>query len=203
MARWFYLPVWSPAPLPPEPTDGSSPTPNWLFFVRPGTLGDDLANDVAASARVVRVLPGDGFERLSDGSFRLDPRFPDGYRLLLAELRNAGGIPPAIVHAWSVDNDDEAPVSFPETADLETAERSVEEGLDCGLRSLVLLAQALDERGDGDDTVQRVFVLSSNMQDVTGDETPPAREGPPSRLLSGGGAGNKSRRLAHRRRRPH
>ncbi len=98
--------------------------------------------------QVVVVQAGAGFERLPDGTYRIDPQSKADYKALVADLEASDRMPSRIVHSWGMSP----------SAQLDYT----------GFYSLLFLAQALAERAPSD-TV-RLGVVSEGVHDVTGEE---------------------------------
>jgi len=95
-ADWFHLPVWKSAPRPLEAR--SMVRERWLVLLDEQGVGRELTRRLeAAGQEVVEVRRGDGFARLGDRLFTLDPRQESGVGALLAAL---DGAPERIVHLW-------------------------------------------------------------------------------------------------------
>jgi acyl transferase domain-containing protein/acyl carrier protein len=155
VADWFYVPSWKQVPLAPLARAGSpapaAAAPGWLVFCDGCGLGEALADRlVQAGGRVIRVVPGDRFERRADGVYSVDPRRREDYGALFAALdgqRAAGERWSRIVHLWSVTRD---------AVGLEAA-------LDRGFYSLLYLAQALGARAGGDRDPLSWWVVASGV----------------------------------------
>ncbi len=80
------------------------PAEDWLILADRGGLGERLAERVAAMGdRATMAVAGDGFERLGEQRFRLDPRQPEQLRALLDALAAAGAAPRHVVHLEALD----------------------------------------------------------------------------------------------------
>jgi acyl transferase domain-containing protein/acyl carrier protein len=97
-AGWFHVPVWKSAA---RPRTSAPATPGrWLLLLDEQGVGHELMRRLeAAGHEVVGVRAGDGFERISDRLYTLDPGDEPGYGSLLTAL---GGVPERIVHLWSL-----------------------------------------------------------------------------------------------------
>ncbi|HYG61904.1 MAG TPA: type I polyketide synthase, partial [Thermoanaerobaculia bacterium] len=156
-ADWFYVPLWQQTvPLPRLGT--AEETSPWLLLVENGpgaSLMARLADRLnAAGCRVIAATlapAGQGFSRLGESSWTLDPGRRENWDSLLADLKAAGELPRRIVHAWNL-------------GPADTLEASRVRAFD----SLVFLAQALDRAGAG---AVRIGVLSSDLQRVAGERS--------------------------------
>jgi acyl transferase domain-containing protein/acyl carrier protein len=151
--------------LPPAPPASGLSVPAWrrssgsrraagpgesglsLFLVGPAGPAAAAA-DVLESAghEVVRVFAAGRFERLGERLFQLDPGSPGDLRSLFAELRVASRpVPSRVVYGWGVDE------ACP------------------GFEPLPLLAGELARQAA---SALSVWILSVELQEVTGDEEP-------------------------------
>jgi non-ribosomal peptide synthase protein (TIGR01720 family) len=170
IADWFYLPVWkeSTAPRKLNGVDrGDGPT-CCLIFTDPNSIGARLSERLVVDGNLVTVvIPGEGFAKLDDRLYCVNPRQRDDYEALLKEMESLGLRPRKIVHLWSVTSNDT------ECSDLD----SVDQVQNLGFYSLLLLTQALGEQvfsaaltGGGGLEALEVLIVTNDMQDVTGEE---------------------------------
>ena len=132
IAKWFYEPVWEQSnSVGPSTSGGAS---SYLIFLDQCGVGAALEEELDhAPASVTEVIAGRRFEKLTHGTYVINPEEPNDYITLLNELSAEGTIPDEIVHLWGVT--DGRPVAsrlklFDETQKL-------------GFYSLLFLAQAL------------------------------------------------------------
>jgi len=153
IADWFYIPSWKRSFA--LSSSENSLAGCWLFFAD----GSEERNWIACLAerlqqdggKVIWVKSGISFASLSDDVYLLNPAERGDYDTLLKTLRAQNRFPKRIVHAWTVGSFDPG-----------------EDNLNHGFYSLLYLAQALGEQIDIPDV--NIFVLSNNMQEVTGEE---------------------------------
>ena len=161
VAEWFYVPSWkrSDLPIPFEPEALADQQARWLVFGDEGGLGLQMAERLEGQGQdVIYVTAGQRFERVGDHAYTINPRERDDYDALIQALRAQDKVPETIVHLWSVTPDGPAPSGI----------ESVEEAQERGFYSLLFLAQAL---GKYNVTVPlQIGVVSTNLQEVTGDE---------------------------------
>jgi non-ribosomal peptide synthase protein (TIGR01720 family) len=152
IAEWFYAPVWKQSVLQAV----SSVVNSWLLFVDDGGLGAQLATQLPGA--VITVKQGIAFAKLSDTEYEIDPRHPEDYEALLADIKTIGPIPRRLVHLWSVSAEDE----------------SLENTLDKSFYSLLFLAQALGQHllstGLTNDGAFDLTIISNSLHKVLGDE---------------------------------
>ncbi|MCP4653959.1 MAG: SDR family NAD(P)-dependent oxidoreductase, partial [bacterium] len=154
-AEWFYRPRWRQVPLPEA---AIRPAGSWLLFVDAWGVGERLAEALAGSSdpgpELAIVRLGEGFEKLGDHQWVLDPAREEDYVTLLREL---GKAPTRVVHLWSL------------TPDLPAGSgASFEELQKVGLYSLLHLARALS-REDVTSPL-RLEVVTNHLHAVLGDE---------------------------------
>ncbi|PTL75145.1 type I polyketide synthase [Vitiosangium sp. GDMCC 1.1324] len=130
IADWFYVPSWKRTPIPrtAQAQGAKGSGRGWLVFADAAGVADALAPKLAqAGQSVIRVVPGDAFGRLADGTYTLHPQRREDYAALLQALQTQGQAFDGVVHLWSVTSE---PVSL-------------ERALDTGFYSQLFLAQAL------------------------------------------------------------
>ncbi len=162
-ADWFSVPAWRRAPFGGEraeehPETVGSPE-DWLLFAEESGPSRALAEHLAERLeglghRVTTVAPGERFEDLGSGRYRLAPGEPEGYERLLDGL---GRVPGRIVHLWNVGGGTESDPG----ADREAR-------LDRSVYSLLFLARALGARELPEGAA--LTVVSDGLQEVTGCE---------------------------------
>lgn len=151
LVDWFYLPAWKTSAPPSSHLEAGSDE-NWLVFTHPEGIGEKIVTGLRQAGRsVIQVLPGKSFGLLDASTCVVQPAVREDFTQLLKMLSKQGKKPTRIVHCWS---------ALPEIGELNTT-------LEQGFYSLLALAQALGEVG-GDEC--QISVVSSAMQDVSGDE---------------------------------
>jgi len=157
--EWFYAPVWKQEPPAARDDPAAEGPRRWLLFADEVGVGSRVAERLGREGHeVFTVTRGAGFERRGERDFALDPASAADYAALLAELRDAGRTPQAIVHLWSVTHRGEGESAF------EFAGRCQAAGFD----SLLRLAQAIGNEGQS--APLHLVVVSNNAHEVTGDE---------------------------------
>ncbi|HEY6323246.1 MAG TPA: KR domain-containing protein, partial [Thermoanaerobaculia bacterium] len=167
-AEWFSVPSWrrsaAPALVHPGGTGASGASDAgagrgrpWLLFADRCGLAARMAALLAAGGHeVATVAPGERFESLGSGAYRLDPARPEDYGELLRRLDEEGRGPATIAHLWSVTGG-AAAAGLP----------GEEEEQRLGFYSLLALAQALAERPA---RPVRLGVVADGMQAVGEDD---------------------------------
>ncbi|HEX6290949.1 MAG TPA: beta-ketoacyl synthase N-terminal-like domain-containing protein [Herpetosiphonaceae bacterium] len=168
IADWFYTTSWkrSRLPAPARQTDlAQGPAAPWLVFVDDTGLGRSLAQRLAELGQpVIQVRRGGQFARIDTDAYTIDLRQREDYSALLRDLAARSQMPYAVVHCASLIH---AP---PAAADAAT----FKETQDTGFRSLIFLAQALEEQGLA--APLRLWVISNYVHLVEStDATHPAR----------------------------
>ncbi|MGE0127978.1 MAG: SDR family oxidoreductase [Blastocatellales bacterium] len=158
IAEWFYVPTWKRADLPG--TIGTADERvNWLLFSDDYGLGSRVAERLEEQGRdVITVKAGAQFERIGERAYTLNPQARDDYEALLAELTELKKIPQRIIHSWNVKPNDR----------IKSGPEFFEDAQAAGFHSLLFLAQALGRRNVTDQL--RLWVVSTNLQEVTGEE---------------------------------
>jgi non-ribosomal peptide synthase protein (TIGR01720 family) len=154
---WFYAPVWKQSVL--QSVSSAPQACRWLLFLDDCGLGAQLARQLAPD--VITVKQGTAFAKLSNTEYAIDPRRPEDYEALLADVQSTGPIPNKLVHLWSVSARDE----------------SLENTLDKSFYSLLFLAQALGQHllnaglmKPGAQDPFDLIVVSNSLHKVLGDE---------------------------------
>jgi acyl transferase domain-containing protein len=147
------------------PADAAGPAGTLVVFAD-DRIGPELADRAAAAgARVVEVLPGDGFRR--DGRrVTVDPTDPEHYRQVVGPLAAEGDGPVQVVHLWSLREPATAPVHATD-AELETALRYA---FDSPLLTVQALGAVPAARG-----VRLLTVTAGAAEIVGGDAVAPDR----------------------------
>lgn len=152
---WFYRKVW-------QPRQGRATKPrtalrrSLVFLDSPGLGRAARAELDKAGHASIGVEPGVHFAQLSRHLYRIDPRNPEHYRLLLESLAHDQPQIDHILHLWSY-----APWSGEPASSA-----AIEQALDEGVYSLLFLIQALNAAQDRAPLVQ-LDVVSSYVQAVT------------------------------------
>ncbi|MGD1807090.1 SDR family NAD(P)-dependent oxidoreductase [Dapis sp. BLCC M126] len=158
ISQWFYIPSWKRLPLPPSQAEKS--LGNILLFIDESGLGEKLATQLTQlSEKVICVKVGDSFMKDSQGIYTLNPTQPDDYNTLLDELVSSNLIPEKVIHLWSLTTEK---LTKELDADL------FDKAQDLGFYSLLFFAQACGKQLLAEQC--EIFVVSNNMQDVTGNE---------------------------------
>ena len=158
--EWFSVVSWKRVPRSRGPRlSPAFPTPGrWLLFADPRGVATPLRRYLTGSGRdVVVVEPGRAFERMPDGTYRIQPNDPADYRRLFEALKSINRLPETIAHCWTA-----APA-------VEAPQLTTDEHLQRGFYSLLFLAQAIEIVGST--RPLRLGVVSTDLVDVTGDET--------------------------------
>jgi acyl transferase domain-containing protein/acyl carrier protein len=162
VADWLYTPVWkqSAPPLITCEENASDGVNRWLVFTDEGGIGARLSETLRREGREVILLKaGEQFALEADGSYSINREKADDYRELVRHLDEAGGLPRKIVFLWSVGRKGVAP------GEMELFNSAQAEGV----YSLLYLAKAIGEQSLSERT--EIFVVSNNLQSVTGEES--------------------------------
>ncbi|HYG10502.1 MAG TPA: acyltransferase domain-containing protein [Pyrinomonadaceae bacterium] len=160
----LHVPVWKrslASPATPR-TRFEPPRQKYLIFTDECGLGERLAGRLKEENHsVISVRPGDGFRRLSDDLYTLNPRTAADYPKLFDDLRAEGSLPSQILHLWSVDR------SVADSSRGDACE-FFEETQRASSDSLWQIAQAIGGHHDTD--AIQLLVISTGVQAVTGEE---------------------------------
>jgi acyl transferase domain-containing protein/acyl carrier protein len=161
IADWFYVPSWKRADLPRALAANlaADERVNWLLLSDDHGLGSRVAERLVDRGQdVITVKMGERFERIGESAYILDPQSRADYEALLAELIELKKIPQKVAHFWNVTPNDH----------VRSGPEFFEEAQAAGFYSLLFLAQALGRRNVTDQL--RLWVVSTNAQEVTGEE---------------------------------
>jgi acyl transferase domain-containing protein len=161
IADWFYVPSWKRADLPRAlaANVAADEKVNWLLLCDDHGLGSRVAERLVDRGQdVITVKMGKRFERIGESVYILDPQSRADYEALLAALIELKKIPQKIAHFWNVTPNDR----------VRSCPEFFEEAQAAGFYSLLFLAQALGRLNVTDQL--RLWVVSTNLQEVTGEE---------------------------------
>ena len=161
IADWFYVPSWNRTPPPEHLKDGAlaAQQVKWLVFADRCGLGDKMAKRMEQAGQdVIRVKPGERFERISEGVFTVNPVSGGDYDALLLELKRLNKVPDRIVHLWGVSANEQKQKN---NGLLKRFQYS-------GFYSLLFLAQALGATNPADAVM--IDVVTNNIHNVIGEE---------------------------------
>jgi phthiocerol/phenolphthiocerol synthesis type-I polyketide synthase E len=172
IADWFYVASWKrsrlPAPARPDaftqPATQESAAP-WLVFVDDFGLGRALAQRLTELGQpVIQARRAGQFARIDSDAYTIDLRSREDYIALLHDLAARRQLPQVIVHCASLIHDP------PTTADIATFKETQE----TGFRSLIFLAQALEEQVLA--APLKLWIISNHVHQVEStDAAHPAR----------------------------
>ncbi|MNJ26053.1 Phthiocerol synthesis polyketide synthase type I PpsE [compost metagenome] len=161
MEEWFYYPGWKRAML----NHSSITKPlHMLIFADNCLIAEALAQRAKEEGhRIVVVKAGSGFKKLENDVFTIVPEVSEHYTQLLDELGQQSFVPDQVVHLWNVTPEKaEADGILPNESKADWEQQKL------GYYSLIYLAQALNKKKEIQEV--RLAVVSTNMQEVTGQE---------------------------------
>jgi acyl transferase domain-containing protein/acyl carrier protein len=165
IADWFYVSSWKRADLPRALAAKVAPNVtvdekvNWLLLSDDHGLGSHVAGRLVDREQdVITVKMGKRFERIGERAYILDPQSRADYEALLTALIELKKIPQKIAHFWNVTPNDR----------VRSGPEFFEEAQAPGFYSLLFLAQAIGRLNVTDPL--RLWVVSTNLQEVTGEE---------------------------------
>ncbi|HEY0385267.1 MAG TPA: KR domain-containing protein, partial [Pyrinomonadaceae bacterium] len=168
ISDWFYLPYWKPAaPLaqtrPAQKLAQTTRAQNnergsRLVFISENSFSLKVLDrlEEEAGGTLIRVWMGEGFAKLGERAYSVNPRRAEDYKQLLDELRSIGQHPGRVLHFWNI------------STETETQRRAqgFEHYQRAGFASLLCLGKILGEHNDP----VEIIVFSTNVQSVTGTE---------------------------------
>jgi acyl transferase domain-containing protein len=147
--EWCFAPVWKSSVGVPSPGEAAGHA--WLVLARRTALHDAVIDGLRGrGAAVVRVEPGDRFERISSDRYVIDPGVRAHFDALIADIAAAQPCD-RVAHLWSVGTDGEEPAAR----------------YDASFYGLLAMVQALDAARMA---VSRIVVAVSGVHAVTGEE---------------------------------
>ncbi|HXQ70499.1 MAG TPA: type I polyketide synthase, partial [Pyrinomonadaceae bacterium] len=161
VGNWFYAPSWRRSERPAEKHDEKR---RWLIFADECGIAEQLSERLEqVGHEVIAVHRGEGFKRIDDQRYVINPGQRPDYDALFKEIGAISESAQTIVHLWSVTPEGQAP--------------STEQSQERGFYSLLFLAQALGDQllmltpADVDvEEKLNICVVSNNLQEVTGEE---------------------------------
>jgi acyl transferase domain-containing protein len=157
IADWFYIPVWkkSMPPVPLEVGKWEKQTSCWLMFVDECGIGFPIAQRLENENQdVIIVRIGEQFRQIGEREYSLNPLQEDDYQTLLQHLRQRDKLPNTIIHAWSVQSDEQ----------VGSGVEYFEQTQHSGFYSLLFVAKALGQQLITNSL--QIWVLSNNMHAV-------------------------------------
>ncbi|OYD09082.1 type I polyketide synthase [Paludifilum halophilum] len=159
MNEWFYIPSWDRTLLPPTGEMQQTEDGAWMVLDDRSRIGAELVERLRREGKqVITVHVGPAFAQRSEHDFELDPADGTQYETLCQALRTQGVVPSRILHLWGVSRES----GSDENRDINRWQQR-------GYYSLVFLAQAVTRQQVTDEC--KIFVLTNQMQEVTGAET--------------------------------
>ncbi|MEW6730835.1 MAG: SDR family NAD(P)-dependent oxidoreductase [Acidobacteriota bacterium] len=158
---WIYLPSWKRSVLAKQEHSNAwnKKHAHWLLFADQCGLWRGIAERLQQMGHtVMAIIYGERFSKCNVTTYTINPRFRDDYNALIDELVSLGKAPDAVLHLWSITEDDR-PAS--EITELEMV-------LDRGFYSLMFLMQALGDRGLASSI--QIDVVSNNLHEIVGVE---------------------------------
>jgi len=171
LSEWTYLPSWKRSERRGKKTAGGL----CVLFVRqyPGMPADSLGTLLEEKGfSVVKIIPGDRFEKQNEHYYTIDPHVPDHYDRLLEDLASKKSIKQGpsdywFIHAWNAGDPGKTGIEKQEHRILH--EDDVEEAQHYGFYSLMALAQALGKEKHPAGRQTRLLMVSLRMQTVMGE----------------------------------
>jgi phthiocerol/phenolphthiocerol synthesis type-I polyketide synthase E len=163
VSNWFHVPTWKRT-IPRRQTRLAKDRGCWLMFDDNSNLCTELLYKLQQQDQeVIRVKVSEKFGKTGPGAYTINPRRPEDYNALIAELLREGKTPGQILHFWSITSG------------------KAESGLDyfrqmqeAGYYSLLLLAQAIAEQNVNEPV--NLWIVTNNLHEVeSGDGSNPEK----------------------------
>jgi acyl transferase domain-containing protein len=155
--KWFYVPAWKSSVFAANAEGLPSKIlgKRWMVFLNSCSISSQIADGlVRAGCEVIRVTAAKCFASTGPHDYSLNPESSSDYDALFSELQRLNKLPERIIHCWGL---------------TQNGTVSIEKALNLGFYSLLFLAQALIGRMASSQT--RIFVITNQVQGVTGEET--------------------------------
>ncbi len=82
---------------------------NWVIFADSTGIAEAMKTSLeSAGGRCTLVRPGYAFRKTAEGEFEINPAAPSDLQRLFEDI---GGVPTAIVHLWTLDNNSQTPMT--------------------------------------------------------------------------------------------
>ena len=136
MTEWFYIPTWrhSMSPKPFKANELKKQKKLWILLANEAPFDFLLTKHLKEEGQVVMtVRRGQGFSKVSDDTYVIDPNIPKDYIALIRDIQIPNDIPCEIIHLWSITYKDQG----------EAREIVFNDIQEKGFYSLLFLAQAL------------------------------------------------------------
>ncbi|SFI32157.1 MULTISPECIES: type I polyketide synthase [unclassified Bacillus (in: firmicutes)] len=163
MDEWFYLPSWERKPQCPRIQHDkveidSQQNRVWLIFYEETDFSDQLIRKIEQDGeQVVIVKKGVDFEEEGELVYKINPAKSSHYKRLLESIELNSMMPNRVIHLWGISDNDEIEQDIQFQVHNES-----------GYYSLIFLAQAAGIQKNIKEC--RIFILTSNIHEVTGDE---------------------------------
>ncbi|WP_414520853.1 type I polyketide synthase [Umezakia ovalisporum] len=144
--RWLYELEWQPQK---HSITRVQTTGNWLVFVEPGALAEELVKKLGAGCTL--VSPGLNYQQIGKKHYQLNPTAPEEFKRLITEISAENSQLQGIVHLWS----------------LLTTNSQLETAMEYGCASLLHLVQALVQTEQKQ--VVPLWVVTQGAMSVGGD----------------------------------
>ncbi|MEH2186412.1 MAG: beta-ketoacyl synthase N-terminal-like domain-containing protein [Nostoc sp.] len=153
IANWFYVPSWKRSVVAHSFSgEIESTQEQWLFFVDDLGVSQKLINIFKAQGKnIIIVQRGEGFNKLDEDVYTINPHISEDYNVLLQELISFDKAPQKIAYLWSITN-------------IESSQL----GNYLEFKSLLFLSQILRKLKTKENL--QLWVVSNHIQEVNGNE---------------------------------
>ncbi|RUT04336.1 hypothetical protein DSM106972_045640 [Dulcicalothrix desertica PCC 7102] len=158
IADWFYIPVWKSATTP----QAVKLREQILVFVDT-EIGTQITKLLKSDGyNVITVVIGEQFSKLSHSEYTINPKQPNDYDILVAQLKLQDKFPDTIVHLWSLTANEQV------SQQVNSNSEFFEGCQNLGFYSLLFLAQSLGKHYINQPI--DILTVTNNVYDVTGTE---------------------------------
>jgi amino acid adenylation domain-containing protein/non-ribosomal peptide synthase protein (TIGR01720 family) len=161
VADWFYLPSWKRATFTRSLSNRNSAEARsrFLVFVDECGFGLQIINSLRQQAeQLVSVKAGEGFDRIDESSYAINPEQQQDYERLIKELQAQDKLPDKIINFWGIMPNHQPGFNIETFNNYQSS----------GFFSLLYLTQALGKQNIS--LPLETLVITNSVYDVTGEE---------------------------------
>jgi amino acid adenylation domain-containing protein len=160
IADWFSVPQWERGLLMSHKSFKTTKQSCQLVFINETGFSVALEKRLRSqdSMELIMVEKGNGFSKIGEKSYAIDPQKGEDYKSLMEEIDRLDREPVRIVHLWSIG----------ENGERELDKAAFDAAQELGLFSIFFLSQAIAKQAFSGKT--NLFILSNGVHEVTGEE---------------------------------
>jgi amino acid adenylation domain-containing protein len=159
IADWFYIPSWKRSVLLPGDKIKPENNYNLVFSDRCGFSTGLLDRLKQNSGKIIEVIMGTGFQKISELSYVINPESEEDYEKLFRELCKFHQLPARVIHLWGITDDGKQRLT----------KEKVRNAQNSGYYSLINIARAIGNVAPYNKI--QMIIITDNMQCVNGTET--------------------------------